>query len=69
MIDSKGLLVGFGAAAGALAAYNIWQKHTSPALPLPPSPTSYPIIGHLLSMPTKDEYLGFVEIGKQLNSM
>ncbi|KAG8777124.1 hypothetical protein FRC12_000538 [Ceratobasidium sp. 428] len=36
--------------------------------PLPPSPVSYPVIGHLLSVPTQDEYLAFTEIGRQLNS-
>jgi hypothetical protein len=68
MKDSDTLLVGLGAAAGALAAYKLWQKHTSSAHPLPPSPPSYPLIGNLLSMPTSEEHVGFVEIGKELNS-
>jgi hypothetical protein len=69
MKDSNTLLVGLGAAATALGAYKLWQKHSSSAHPLPPSPTSYPLIGHLLSMPTSEEHVGFVEIGKQLNSL
>ncbi|KAG8704079.1 hypothetical protein FRC09_003786, partial [Ceratobasidium sp. 395] len=36
--------------------------------PLPPSPVSYPVIGHLLSVPAQDEHLAFTEIGRQLNS-
>ncbi|KAF8596888.1 hypothetical protein BDV93DRAFT_406162, partial [Ceratobasidium sp. AG-I] len=35
---------------------------------LPPSPKSYPLVGHLFSMPTEFEHLGFAEIGKQLDS-
>ncbi|EUC56369.1 cytochrome P450 family protein [Rhizoctonia solani AG-3 Rhs1AP] len=36
--------------------------------PLPPSPRSYPFIGHLLSMPQSNQHLGFIELGKQLKS-
>ncbi|KAG8778026.1 hypothetical protein FRC12_025219, partial [Ceratobasidium sp. 428] len=34
---------------------------------LPPGPVSYPVIGHLLSVPTQDEHIAFTEIGHQLN--
>ncbi|QRV89942.1 cytochrome P450 family protein [Ceratobasidium sp. AG-Ba] len=47
--------------------YNRWYGHKSSA-PLPPSPWSYPLIGNLLSIPSKDEHLGFAEIGKQLGT-
>ncbi|KAG8751576.1 hypothetical protein FRC12_012385 [Ceratobasidium sp. 428] len=43
-----------------------WHKKRSN--PLPPSPVLYPVIGHLLSVPTQDEYLAFTKIGRQLNS-
>ncbi|CAE6466094.1 unnamed protein product [Rhizoctonia solani] len=36
--------------------------------PLPPSPRSYPLIGHLLSMPRNNEHLGFTELGKKLKT-
>ncbi|KAH7311787.1 cytochrome P450 [Rhizoctonia solani] len=36
--------------------------------PLPPSPISYPFIGHLLSMPKSNEHLGYIELGKQLDT-
>ncbi|QRV85542.1 cytochrome P450 family protein [Ceratobasidium sp. AG-Ba] len=49
------------------ALLRLWRKRRV-NLPLPPSPTSYPVIGHLLSIPTRDEHLGFVELGKQLKS-
>ncbi|KAG8695554.1 hypothetical protein FRC09_009086, partial [Ceratobasidium sp. 395] len=50
----------------AAVAYNVWYRKV-PERPLPPSPRSYPLIGHLLSMPTEYEHFGFVELGKQLN--
>ncbi|CAE7137864.1 unnamed protein product [Rhizoctonia solani] len=36
--------------------------------PLPPSPRSYPLVGHLLSMPKHNQHIGFIELGKQLKS-
>ncbi|KAG9091821.1 hypothetical protein FS749_016223 [Ceratobasidium sp. UAMH 11750] len=50
----------------ALVLRKRWCRET-PLPPLPPSPRSYPIIGNLLSMPSRDEHLGFIEIGKQLD--
>ncbi|KAF8604532.1 cytochrome P450 [Ceratobasidium sp. AG-I] len=54
---------------GGLVAYKVWKSQSSVAKsPLPPSPTSYPIIGHLLSMPKEFEHLGFMELGQQLGT-
>ncbi|KAG9092234.1 hypothetical protein FS749_015902 [Ceratobasidium sp. UAMH 11750] len=58
---------GLGTIASVAAGYALWYKDSSP-YPLPPSPKYYPLIGNLLSVPTRDEHVGFVEIGKQLNS-
>jgi hypothetical protein len=68
MNGSNALLNGLYDSVGALAAYQLWQKYNSSTYPLPPSSTSYPLLGNLLSMPTKDEHVGFMEIEKQLNS-
>ncbi|KAG9079815.1 hypothetical protein FRC06_007437, partial [Ceratobasidium sp. 370] len=47
--------------------YRSWR--TRPSIPpLPPSPRSYPLIGNLLSIPSRDEHLGYIEIGKQLGA-
>ncbi|KAG9088142.1 hypothetical protein FRC06_002218, partial [Ceratobasidium sp. 370] len=61
------LLNSLGVIAGITVVYKLWYKHTS-QYPLPPSPRRYPLIGHLLSVPVRDEAIGFLEIGKQLNS-
>jgi hypothetical protein len=68
MRDSSTLLVGLGAGASVITAYKLWQRYASPQFPLPPSPKYYPLIGNLLSMPQNNEHLGFIELGKQLNS-
>ncbi|KAG9079140.1 hypothetical protein FS749_008790 [Ceratobasidium sp. UAMH 11750] len=59
--------VSVAAAAGTLIPYMVWRKRASET-PLPPSPSAYPLIGNLLDMPSKEEYLGFIEIGKSLGS-
>lgn len=35
---------------------------------LPPGPTSYPIIGHLLSAPQSFEHLAYEKLSKELKS-
>ncbi|KAF8596887.1 cytochrome P450 [Ceratobasidium sp. AG-I] len=54
--------------SGGLIAYHLWKAQASRKSLLPPSPQSHPLFGHLLSMPTEFEHLGFAEIGKQLGS-
>ncbi|QRV88345.1 cytochrome P450 family protein [Ceratobasidium sp. AG-Ba] len=68
MIDSPAPVYVAGAVACASSAWFVWRRLKSESFPLPPSPRRWPVIGHLLSMPTKDEHLGFIELGKKLNS-
>ncbi|QRV73535.1 cytochrome P450 family protein [Ceratobasidium sp. AG-Ba] len=70
MIDSFTLASILIAASGLYVSRYLWRSHRakSDALPLPPSPRHWPIIGNVLSMPTKDVHLGFIELGKQLES-
>ncbi|KAF8595144.1 hypothetical protein BDV93DRAFT_114942 [Ceratobasidium sp. AG-I] len=55
-------------AAGALIIYKIWNTRTSSRVILPPSPKSYPLISHFLSMPTESEYLAYTKMGEELGS-
>ncbi|KAF8757594.1 cytochrome P450 family [Rhizoctonia solani] len=59
------LLFGLTAATG-LIAYKLYKDRKTYELSLPPSPKSYPIIGHLLSTPTQYEHLEFMKIGEEL---
>ncbi|KAG9091481.1 hypothetical protein FS749_016515 [Ceratobasidium sp. UAMH 11750] len=68
MSNPNTLLAALSATAGTLGAYILWRNRATDTHPLPPSPTYWPLIGNILSMPTKDEHLGFIELGKQLNS-
>ncbi|EUC65084.1 cytochrome P450 family protein, partial [Rhizoctonia solani AG-3 Rhs1AP] len=52
----------------SLLAYQFYHYNRERKLSLPPSPRSYPLIGHLLSVPKEFEHLGFVRIGEQLGS-
>ncbi|QRV97076.1 cytochrome P450 family protein [Ceratobasidium sp. AG-Ba] len=54
-----------GIPVALLLSYGVWYK-TQPVHPLPPRPNHYPIIGDLLSIPTENQHIGFLEIGKQL---
>jgi hypothetical protein len=58
--------------AGLLAAavFTIRQrwKRSSPLLPLPPGPPSYPLIEQLLSMPLSSEHTVFDKQGKSIKS-
>jgi hypothetical protein len=64
--ESHNFLVGLGATAGTILALLLWPRRRSSMLPLPKCPKSYPLIGNLLSMPQREEHLGFIELGKQL---
>ncbi|KAG9080012.1 hypothetical protein FRC06_007183, partial [Ceratobasidium sp. 370] len=44
----------------------IWKHGAS--LPLPPSPASHPLFGHLLSFPSSNQHIAYRDIGKQLKS-
>lgn len=54
--------------AGALFVYNLWKWQAPPKIKLPPGPKTYPLVGHLFSMPSEYEHLAFTELGKQLGS-
>ncbi|CAE7210631.1 unnamed protein product [Rhizoctonia solani] len=54
--------------ASSLLAYKLYKDTHGDQLSLPPSPRSYPLIGHLLSIPTEFEHLGFMRLGEQLES-
>ncbi|ELU37327.1 cytochrome P450 domain-containing protein [Rhizoctonia solani AG-1 IA] len=53
---------------GSLLAYILYRNRYSNELSLPPSPKSYPLIGHLFSVPTKYEHLEFMKLGEQIGS-
>ncbi|CAE6499134.1 unnamed protein product [Rhizoctonia solani] len=67
-MSDRSLLVGLTASVAAgLLAYKLHKdKKTQPSLP--PSPKSYPLIGHLLSVPNEYEHLGFMKLGEHLGS-
>lgn len=49
-------------------AYYAYSKSQKPDLPLPPSPKSDPLIGHLRSLPSVDEYRVYRDMGIELKS-
>ncbi|QRW17612.1 cytochrome P450 family protein [Rhizoctonia solani] len=65
MADAS-LLIG-STVLGSLLAYVLYRDKYLDRLSLPPSPKSYPLIGHLLSMPTEYEHLEFMKLGKILS--
>ncbi|CAE6486149.1 unnamed protein product [Rhizoctonia solani] len=67
-IDSASVLTALGTACGAGLMLHLYFQRTGVETPLPTSPPSYPLIGHLLSMPKNNEHLGFIELGKKLQA-
>ncbi|KAL5635231.1 hypothetical protein ACGC1H_003057 [Rhizoctonia solani] len=65
-MSDKPLLIGL-VVATSLLTYKVYNDRRH-ELSLPPSPRSYPLIGHLFSMPSEYEYLGFMRLGEQLRS-
>ncbi|CAE6436685.1 unnamed protein product [Rhizoctonia solani] len=61
------LLIG-SAVVGSLLVYRLYKNKYPTELSLPPSPKAYPLIGHLLSVPTEYEHLGFMKLGEQIGS-
>ena len=49
-------------------AYYVYSKSQKPNLPLPPSPNSDPLIGHLRSLPSTDEHRVYRDMGITLKS-
>ncbi|KAF8676960.1 cytochrome P450 family [Rhizoctonia solani] len=68
MLDSNNVLIALGAACGIGFVTQLLLRLTSTRISLPTSPKWYPLIGHLLSMPQSNEHIGFIELGKQLNT-
>ncbi|KAH7342145.1 cytochrome P450 [Rhizoctonia solani] len=66
-MPDKPLLVGLTMATGLLA-YKLYRDKQGGEPELPPSPRSYPLIGHLLSVPKDDVYLGYMRLGEELAS-
>ncbi|CAE6414741.1 unnamed protein product [Rhizoctonia solani] len=66
-MSDKPLLIGLTVATGLLT-YKLYRDRQGSEPELPPSPRSYPLIGHLLSVPKEDEYLGFMRLGEELAS-
>ncbi|CAE6348493.1 unnamed protein product [Rhizoctonia solani] len=66
-MSDRPLLVGLTVASG-LMAYKLYKGKQGYELGLPPSPRSYPLLGHLLSIPNEYEHLGFMRLGEQLGS-
>ncbi|KAG9092086.1 hypothetical protein FS749_016013 [Ceratobasidium sp. UAMH 11750] len=60
------IIVAVGA-VGTSVLYILWRNCPAQLL-LPPSPRSYPLIGNLLSLPVRNEHLGFLELGEELRS-
>ncbi|KAJ1307183.1 hypothetical protein OPQ81_001299 [Rhizoctonia solani] len=66
-MSDKPLLIGLTIAT-SLLAYKLYKDKEGHKLGLPPSPRSYPLIAHLLSIPSEFEHLGFMQLGEQLGS-
>jgi hypothetical protein len=56
-------------AVAGTAAYVLKRLRDPPTPRLPPGPTWFPVIGHLLSMPRGSEHIAYTKMGKDLNSM
>ncbi|QRW02510.1 cytochrome P450 family protein [Ceratobasidium sp. AG-Ba] len=56
------------AVVAVLGAHYVLRRRNHDPHPLPPSPTTWPLIGNLLSMPTENEHVGFMQLSEQLNS-
>ncbi|CAE7206215.1 unnamed protein product, partial [Rhizoctonia solani] len=64
----KNALTTLGAVCGAGLIIHFVARRVSTEAPLPTSPRSYPLIGHLLSMPRGNEHLEFMKLGERLNA-
>ncbi|CCO31503.1 O-methylsterigmatocystin oxidoreductase Short=OMST oxidoreductase [Rhizoctonia solani AG-1 IB] len=61
--------IGFTLTAIGSSLYLLYKQRALKGLSLPPSPAgSYPIVGHALVLPTKDEHLTYAQWCKELNS-
>lgn len=68
MPEQSHLITALGGLAGLGLAYQLLLRR-SKLPPLPPGPRSYPLIGQMLSIPSGNEHLAWIEMGKKLNSM
>ncbi|CAE6481535.1 unnamed protein product [Rhizoctonia solani] len=66
-MPDKSLLLGLTVATSILA-YTVYKDKQGNDITLPPSPKSYPLIGHLLSFPSEYEHLEFMHLSEQLGS-
>ncbi|KAG8794026.1 hypothetical protein FRC12_000815 [Ceratobasidium sp. 428] len=68
MFTSTTLLHGICISLGAFMLRKFYCARDSP-YPLAPSPRYFPVIGHLLSLPSRDEHAGFMEMAKKLGNL
>ncbi|CAE6478798.1 hypothetical protein ACGC1H_003061 [Rhizoctonia solani] len=66
-MPNEPLTVGLIAVTGLLT-YRLYRYSRERKLGLPPGPRSYPLIGHLLSVPKGLEHIGFMRLGEQIGS-
>ncbi|CAE6534774.1 unnamed protein product, partial [Rhizoctonia solani] len=52
----------------SLALVLLWRLARRPKIRHPPSPTSLPLLGNILSMPVGHEFIAFEKLGKELKS-
>ncbi|QRV86904.1 cytochrome P450 family protein [Ceratobasidium sp. AG-Ba] len=67
-MTSSSISLLLAASASILATLLVYRRKSSHKLPLPPSPKSDPIIGHVRKIPSVDEHLVYTKLSKELNS-
>lgn len=68
MIDGRTYLYAALAVSITILLRHRRQEATRRKIVHPPSPTSLPIVGNVLSMPPGLEHLAFMKLGQELNS-
>jgi hypothetical protein len=61
-IDKLVILLSFG-----LIVYVYSKTHKRSSLPLPPGPKKLPLLGNLFDMPKNEQWLKYIEWGKQFS--